>query len=106
MTAIASDLLSEVRAFRAAHPDVQYVDLIGLDLPGHFYGKRYPIGMLEKVAAGAMLKLPQNTILLGAQGGVYPIGDYCFHDGGPFDSRAIFRLARAMPGEALPFGPL
>ncbi|WP_433705847.1 glutamine synthetase family protein [Paraburkholderia sacchari] len=83
MSTIATDLVSEVRAFRAAHPDVQYVDLICLDIPGHFYGKRYPIAMLEKVAAGALLKLPQNCILLGAQGGVYPIGEYCFHDGDP-----------------------
>ncbi|CAG9204527.1 Glutamine synthetase [Paraburkholderia tropica] len=84
-----SDLLGEVRAFRAAHPDVRYVDLICLDLPGHFYGKRYPIDMLEKVAAGAMLKLPQNCILLGAQGGVYPIGDYCFRDGDPDAPRRL-----------------
>jgi glutamine synthetase len=42
------DLLSEVRAFRSANPEVRYVDLISLDIPGHFYGKRYPIDMLEK----------------------------------------------------------
>jgi hypothetical protein len=54
------DLLSEVRAFRAQYPEVRYVDLICLDIPGHFYGKRYPIDMLEKVAAGSPLKLPQN----------------------------------------------
>ena len=68
------DLLSEVRAFRSAHPEVQYVDLICVDIPGHFYGKRYPIEMLEKVAAGSPLKLPQNCVLLGVQGGLHPIG--------------------------------
>lgn len=77
------DLLAEVRNFRARHPDVQYVDLISLDLPGHFYGKRYPIGMLEKVAGGSPLKLPQNCILLGVQGGLFEIGNYCFGDGDP-----------------------
>ena len=51
MTSTFPDLLSEVRAFRAAHPDVRYVELICLDIPGHFYGKRYPVEMLEKVAA-------------------------------------------------------
>jgi glutamine synthetase len=83
MTSPSADLLSEVRAFRAAYPEVRYVDLICLDIPGHFYGKRYPVEMLEKVAGGSLLKLPQNCILLGVQGGLYPIGDYCFNDGDP-----------------------
>ena len=90
------DLLSEVRAFRAAHPDVRYVDLISLDIPGHFYGKRYPIDMLEKVAAGGPLKIPQNCVLLGVQGGLYPIGDYCFNDGDPDAPR------RLIPGTLKP----
>ncbi|WP_028225550.1 glutamine synthetase family protein [Paraburkholderia ferrariae] len=89
MTSSAVDLVSEVRAFREAHPDVGYVDLICLDIPGHFYGKRYPIAMLEKVAAGSLLKLPQNCVLLGTQGGVYPIGRYCFHDGDPDATRRL-----------------
>ncbi|MHC5351365.1 glutamine synthetase family protein [Metapseudomonas furukawaii] len=90
------DLLSEVRAFRAQYPEVRYVDLICLDIPGHFYGKRYPIGMLEKVAAGSPLKLPQNCVLLGTQGGLYPIGDYCFADGDPDAPR------RLVPGTLKP----
>ncbi|HWV09798.1 MAG TPA: glutamine synthetase, partial [Pseudomonas sp.] len=57
-----SALFDEVRAFRDANPDVRYVDLISLDIPGHFYGKRYPMDMLEKVAAGGPLKLPQNCV--------------------------------------------
>ena len=55
ITTAFPDLLNEVRAFRSAHPAVRYVDLISLDIPGHFYGKRYPIDMLEKVAAGSAL---------------------------------------------------
>ncbi|SDQ81070.1 glutamine synthetase [Pseudomonas sp. UC 17F4] len=90
------DLLSEVRAFRAEHPQVRYVDLISLDIPGHFYGKRYPIDMLEKVAAGSALKLPQNCVLLGVQGGLHPIGDYCFNDGDPDAPR------RLIPGTLKP----
>ncbi|WP_405121191.1 glutamine synthetase family protein [Pseudomonas leptonychotis] len=90
------DLLSEVRAFRAAHPDVRYVDLISLDIPGHFYGKRYPLDMLEKVAAGGPLKIPQNCVLLGVQGGLHPIGDYCFNDGDPDAPR------RLIPGTLKP----
>lgn len=90
------DLLAEVRAFRARHPEIGYVDLICLDIPGHFYGKRYPIDMLEAVAAGSPLKLPQNCVLLGTQGGLYPIGDYCFNDGDP---DAVRRL---IPGTLKP----
>ncbi|WP_339460520.1 glutamine synthetase family protein [Pseudomonas sp. EA_105y_Pfl2_R69] len=89
MTALSTDLLNEVRAFRQHHPEVRFVDLICLDIPGHFYGKRYPIEMLEKVAAGSALKLPQNCVLLGAQGGLYEIGDYCFHDGDPDAPRRL-----------------
>lgn len=69
MSVVFPDLLTEVRSFRAKHPEIRYVDLIALDIPGHFYGKRYPMDMLEKVAAGAPLKLPQNCVLLGTQGG-------------------------------------
>ena len=83
MDAASSDLLAEVRTFRQRNPEVGYVDLISLDIPGHFYGKRYPIDMLEKVAAGSVLKLPQNCVLLGVQGGLFKIGDYCFNDGDP-----------------------
>ena len=96
MNAAYPDLLSEVRAFRANHPQVHYVDLIALDIPGHFYGKRYPIQMLENVAAGSPLKLPQNCVLLGVQGGLHPIGDYCFNDGDPDAPR------RLIPGTLTP----
>ncbi|WP_283190395.1 glutamine synthetase family protein [Pseudomonas sp. PMCC200344] len=96
MDAACSDLLSEVRAFRQRYPEVRYVDLISLDIPGHFYGKRYPVEMLEKVAAGSALKLPQNCVLLGVQGGLFKIGDYCFNDGDP-DA-----LRRLVPGTLKP----
>ena len=36
MDAACSDLLAEVRAFRQRNPEVRYVDLISLDIPGHF----------------------------------------------------------------------
>ena len=96
MKSQASTLLAEVRTFRQNHPDVRYVDLISLDIPGHFYGKRYPIDMLEKVAAGSPLKIPQNCVLLGVQGGLHPIGDYCFNDGDPDAPR------RLIPGTLKP----
>ncbi len=96
MNAACNDLLAEVIAFRQRYPEVRYIDLIALDIPGHFYGKRYPVDMLEKVAAGSALKLPQNCVLLGAQGGLFDIGDYCFNDGDP-DARR-----RLVPGTLKP----
>jgi glutamine synthetase len=106
-TRIQNDLLDEVRAFRAAHPQVGYVDLLSLDIPGHFYGKRYPIEMLEKVAAGSPLKLPQNCALLGTQGGLYPIGDYCFHDGDPDALRRLIPgTLKPVSWEAQPLGQM
>lgn len=107
MDAACSDLLAEVRAFRQRYPEVRYVDLISLDIPGHFYGKRYPLEMLEKVAAGSALKLPQNCVLLGAQGGLFKIGDYCFNDGDP---DAVRRLVpgtlKPVSWEAQPLGQM
>ncbi|MGF6602640.1 glutamine synthetase [Paraburkholderia sp. GAS448] len=96
MASPTPDLINEVRTFRTAHPEVRYVDLICLDIPGHFYGKRYPVDALEKVAAGTLLKLPQNCVLLGTQGGLYTIGDYCFKDGDPDATR------RLIPGTLKP----
>lgn len=107
MDAVCSDLLAEVRAFRQRYPEVRYVDLISLDIPGHFYGKRYPVDMLEKVAAGSALKLPQNCVLLGVQGGLFKIGDYCFNDGDP---DAVRRLVpgtlKPVTWEAQPLGQM
>ncbi|VVQ35131.1 glutamine synthetase family protein [Pseudomonas fluorescens] len=107
MDAVCADLLAEVRAFRQRYPEVRYVDLICLDIPGHFYGKRYPVDMLEKVAAGSVLKLPQNCVLLGVQGGLFPIGDYCFNDGDP---DAVRRLVpgtlKPVTWEAQPLGQM
>jgi glutamine synthetase len=107
ITTVFPDLLSEVRAFRSAHPEVRYVDLISLDIPGHFYGKRYPIDMLEKVAAGSPLKIPQNCVLLGVQGGLHPIGDYCFNDGDPdVPRRLIPGTLKPVRWESQPLGQM
>lgn len=101
------NVLAEVRTFRARYPDVRHVDLISLDIPGHFYGKRYPIDMLEKVAAGSPLKLPQNAVLLGTQGGLFQIGDYCFNDGDPDAPRRLVPgTLKPVTWEAQPLGQM
>ncbi len=75
-------LLDEIRQFRKRYPDVAEVDLIALDIPGNFFGKRYPITQLEKsVETG--LKLPASIPLMCVQG--YPVNalGYGLDDGDP-----------------------
>ena len=71
MSAPSADLLLEVRAFRAQHPAIRYVDLIALDIPGHFYGKRYPIDMLEKVVDPVCRRGPEQERLGNEDAGVH-----------------------------------
>ncbi len=97
-TTTDGSLLQEVQAFRQQHPDIQNVDLLGFDLAGRFHGKRYPIEQIEKIAAGGMLKYPQNMLLLGTQGRVYRIDDYAFEDGDPDTPR------RLVPGSLVRVG--
>jgi len=98
LTTTGDNLLQEVQAFRQQHPDILNVDLIGYDLAGNFHGKRYPIEQIEKIAAGGMLKYPQNMLLLGTQGRVYRIDEYAFGDGDPDTPR------RLVPGSLVPIG--
>lgn len=63
-------LLDEIQQFRSLYPDVQEVDLIAMDIPGNFFGKRYPISQLEKLAISG-LKLPAAMHLMCTQG--YPV---------------------------------
>ncbi|TCV66179.1 MULTISPECIES: glutamine synthetase family protein [Pseudomonas] len=100
-------LLAEISEFRLANPEVRYVDLISLDIPGRFYGKRYPIDLLQKVAKGSPLKLPQNCVQLGLQGGVYEIGDYFFNDGDPdAERRLVPGTLKLVTWESQPVGQM
>lgn len=74
-------LVSEVCVFWQVYFEICYVDLICFDLFGYFYGKCYLIDVFEKVVLGLLLKLLQNCVFFGMQGGFYKIGDYCFNDG-------------------------
>ena len=104
---VTAALQEEISLFREQHPQVRYVDLICLDIPGRFYGKRYPIEQLTKLAEGAVLKLPQNCVLLGAQGGLYEIGDYCFNDGDPDAPRRLVPgTLKPVTWEAQPMGQM
>ena len=58
------------------------------------------------MAAGSLLKLPQNCILLGTQGGLYKIGDYCFNDGDPDAVRRLIPHAKPVTWEKQPLGQM
>ena len=58
------------------------MDLIALDIPGNFFGKRYPITQLEKLTGGG-LKLPAAMHLMCVRGFPVPAKGYGIDDGDP-----------------------
>jgi glutamine synthetase len=75
-------LLDEIKQFRDLYPDVQDVDLIAMDIPGNFFGKRYAIAQLEKLAIDG-LKLPAAMYLMSVQGSPVSAKGYGEDDGDP-----------------------
>jgi hypothetical protein len=84
MDAVCSELLAEVRGVSSALPRCA---LRRPDFPGHpgpFLRQALPNRNARKSRRRQRaLKLPQNCVLLGTQGGLFKIGDYCFNDGDP-----------------------
>ena len=77
-----SAMKQEIEQFRAKYPDVSEVDLIILDIPGNFYGKRYAITELEKLAENG-LKLPRGMPLMSVQGHAIDALGHGIIDGDP-----------------------
>ncbi|WP_229753553.1 glutamine synthetase family protein [Amphritea balenae] len=75
-------MLNEINRFREQYPEVREVDLISVDLPGKFFGKRYGISDLEKLAAGKG-KMPAAMHLMCSKGFPVPARGYGFNDGDP-----------------------
>ena len=57
----------ELTAFRAAHPEVESIELFMIDLNGIQRGKLVPTDALEKLAGGGM-KMPPSTLALNLFG--------------------------------------
>ncbi len=72
----------EIKAFISANPDVKEVDLIIMDIPGNFYGKRYAITDLEKLAVNG-LKFPRGMPLMSVQGHAIDALGHGIDDGDP-----------------------
>lgn len=72
----------EITQFIADNPDINEVDLIILDVPGNFYGKRYAIEDLPKLAEKG-LKLPRGMPLMSIQGEAIDALGHGIDDGDP-----------------------
>lgn len=75
-------MLSEIKQFKTQHPEIQEVDLLLLDIPGNFYGKRYAIEDLEKLAENG-LKLPRGMPLMSVMGEAIDALGHGLADGDP-----------------------
>ena len=75
-------MLEEVKQFLKDNPDVQEVDLLLLDIPGNFYGKRYPIDSLVKLVQQG-LKFPKGMPLMSVMGEAIDALGHGMADGDP-----------------------
>lgn len=73
---------SEIQQFKTDNPDVEEVDLLLLDIPGNFYGKRYAIESLEKLAESG-LKFPRGMPLMSVIGQAIDALGHGLADGDP-----------------------
>ena len=73
---------SEIQQFKTDNPDVEEVDLLLLDIPGNFYGKRYAIDTLEKCAESG-LKFPRGMPLMSVRGEAIDALGHGLADGDP-----------------------
>lgn len=75
-------LISEIRRFVKANPDLKQVEVLATDICGHFFGKRYPIGKLPDFADQG-LAMPASMFVLSALGEPLEGIRYGIDDGDP-----------------------
>jgi glutamine synthetase len=90
MDAVCSDLLAEVRAFRQRYPEVRYVDLISLDIPGISTASAIPWTCWKKSRPAARSSCRRTACCWACRAVVQ-------------DRRLL--LQRRRPGRAAPPGP-
>jgi len=79
----SSDLLhKEIKKFRQKHPGINELEVIAVDISGHFFGKRYPIARLESFATDG-LAFPRSMFVLSTLGESLPDMHYGNDDGDP-----------------------
>ena len=60
-------LQQEIESFKQKYPDIREIEVIAVNISGHFFGKRYPITKLESFARDG-LAFPMSTFVLGNLG--------------------------------------
>jgi glutamine synthetase len=72
----------EIKQFCKKYPDIRELEVIAVDISGHFFGKRYPIAKLETFAAEG-LAFPRSMFVLSTVGEQLPGMPYGNEDGDP-----------------------
>jgi glutamine synthetase len=83
MKQTSSDQLhKEIKIFRQKYPHINELEVIAVDISGHFFGKRYPVGKLESFATEGLV-FPRSMFVLSTLG--EPLSDigYGNDDGDP-----------------------
>ena len=72
-----SQLISKVEDFLIANPAIETVEVLSVDICGHFFGKRYPISKLKSFARDG-LAMPMSMFVLDTLG--TPLAGISFGD--------------------------
>jgi len=75
-------LHKEIKVLRQKHPAINELEVIAVDISGHFFGKRYPVKKLESFATEG-LAFPRSMFLLSTLGESLPDIHYGNDDGDP-----------------------
>ena len=83
MNQTSSDqLCQEIKHLRQKYPAISELEVIAVDISGHFFGKRYPIAKLDSFAAEG-LAFPRSMFVLSTLGEPLPGIPYGEVDGDP-----------------------
>ena len=87
----APDLSQKIDQLLKAHPEIEELEVLSVDISGHFFGKRYPIGKLKTFAKEG-LAFPMSMFVLSTLGDSLEGIHYGVDDGDPdeqIDARCI-----------------
>lgn len=77
-----TQLLQEIDELLSHHPDIRELEVMAVDINGHFFGKRYPIDQLKSFAREG-LAFPMSMFVLSTLGEPLDGLHYGINDGDP-----------------------
>lgn len=80
--AFVEDARKEFEAFAAAHPEIEYLDAVVVDLCGILRGKRMGIAEAAKIFESGM-QIPESVYLMDARGEMTDVFGHGYGDGDP-----------------------